>query len=510
MSLKHNVVANYIGKVYTAIIGMVMVPVFLRYLGKEAYGLVGFYAVLSGWLALLDLGLTPAFAWVAARYRGGAVKPGEFRSLLRLILLLFSGTGLAVVLAVAALSGFITSHWLKIEALSWEEVRTAIVLMGLVFALRWPAEIYRSILAGFERQVWLNIINVIMATLRFIGVLPVFMFIGATPRNFFLFQALMAAIELLFLRSVTHRLLPGWPQGEKRSWSLAPILDLRGFALSSSALSLIWLATSQTDKLILTRLLPLSKYAYYSVAALAASGVHMMMGAITQAVIPRLTLLASKKDDSGFLFLYGKTTRMVAVLAGSAAVILAAYPQSILWVWTGDMDLSVSAAPVLAFSGLGYAFLAISDMQYVLQVARGDLRFLMRGSFFFLLVLVPAMTWAVSQYGMRGASFAWMLVNLLYLLAWVPLVHHHFLPGLHKTWMLHDLLPVASALGAMGILMGFFPIHCDSKLGVIVRLAAWSGITLIVSGLATKEGRTEAAKIKNKCFSYFRRQNYEG
>jgi hypothetical protein len=54
-------------------IGIVMVPVYLRCMGREAYGLVGFFAVLSAWLALLDLGLSPDLAREAARYRAGAL-----------------------------------------------------------------------------------------------------------------------------------------------------------------------------------------------------------------------------------------------------------------------------------------------------------------------------------------------------------------------------------------------------------------------------------------------------
>ncbi len=373
MSLKHNVIANYVGQAYTALIGIVMVPVYLHYLGKEAYGLIGFYAVLSGWLALLDLGLTPAFGREAARYQSGTVKAGDFRSLLRAILILFSGLSLVVISVVSVLSGFISTHWLKVETIPQGEIRTAIVLMGFVFVLRWPAEIFRSLLTGFEHQVWLNIINIMTATFRFIGILLVFKYVGASPKIFFLFQGAIAVLELIILAVISHRFLPAWPEKDKQPWSLASINRIWNFALSSVALSLIWIIMTQTDKLILTRLLPLSIYAYYSISVSAAMGILLILGPITQAVLPRLTRLVSEKNDSGFLSLYRKTTRMVSVFAGSASVILAVYPQKILWVWTGDMELSFSAATVLAFSALGYALLTLSDIQYALQVARGNL-----------------------------------------------------------------------------------------------------------------------------------------
>ncbi len=506
MSLKHNVMANYLGRAYTASIGLIMVPVYLRYLGKEAYGLVGFYAVLSGCLVLLDLGLTQAFGREAARYLGGRANAGRFRSLLRILLLLFSIGGLVVVIVVAALSGFITDHWLNIETIARDEVKISIALMGLVFALRFPAELFRSVLTGFEHQVSLNTINVLMATLRFIGIVPVFIWVGASPEIFFIFQGAMAVVELIVLAAVCHPRLPPWPKNYKKSLSLKPIYEIWGFALSATLLSLIWMIMTQTDKLILTRLLPLSTYAYYSIAASAAMGILALLGPITQAVLPRLTRLAAKKDDSAFESLYGKTTRMICILAGSTAVILAAYPKEILWAWTGDTALAVSAFPVLAFYGLGYAFLTLSDMQYFLQVAHGNLRLHIKGHFLFLLLLVPSLIWAVLHYGMIGAAVTWMMINLLFLLVWVPVVHHRFLPGFHKTWLFHDVFPVSVVLGIMLFLMGQFPIKEDSRTGVILSVAVWSVITLTAAGLTTPEGRSMTVEIIKRSSSFFRRK----
>ena len=46
MSLKFNIAANYASQLYTTLIGIVLVPWYLRYMGVEAYGLM---ARLFGW-----------------------------------------------------------------------------------------------------------------------------------------------------------------------------------------------------------------------------------------------------------------------------------------------------------------------------------------------------------------------------------------------------------------------------------------------------------------------------
>ena len=71
MSLKRNILANYASQLYVTIIGIVMVPLYIKYMGSEAYGLVGFFSMLQAWFGLLDMGLTPTMSREAARFNGG-------------------------------------------------------------------------------------------------------------------------------------------------------------------------------------------------------------------------------------------------------------------------------------------------------------------------------------------------------------------------------------------------------------------------------------------------------
>ena len=73
MSLRNNIVANYASQIYVTLIAIVVVPLYIRYLGVEAYGLIGFFAMLQSWFSLLDMGLTPTMARETSRFHGGAL-----------------------------------------------------------------------------------------------------------------------------------------------------------------------------------------------------------------------------------------------------------------------------------------------------------------------------------------------------------------------------------------------------------------------------------------------------
>ena len=87
MSLRRNILANYVSQLYVTAAGIVMVPLYIQYMGADAFGLVGFFTMLQAWFNLLDMGLTPTMARESARYRGGGISLLDYRRLARAKLL---------------------------------------------------------------------------------------------------------------------------------------------------------------------------------------------------------------------------------------------------------------------------------------------------------------------------------------------------------------------------------------------------------------------------------------
>ena len=444
MSLKRNILANYASQIYVMVIGIVMVPLYIKYMGAEAYGLVGFFAMLQAWFNLLDMGLAPTMARETARFRGGATDALSYRRLVRALQAIFLAVALAGGGALFMSAGFIASDWLKVQTLPLSEVQFAVQMMALGVALRWMCGLYRGAVSGSERFVWLGGYNSLIATLRFVGVLPVLMFIGNTPTVFFTYQLLVAVIDLAGLTAKTYRLLPAVPAGQRLGWSFAPIGSVLKFSLSITFVSSVWVLVTQTDKLVLSKLLPLAEYGYFTLAVLVASGVMTISGPISSALLPRMTRLNAEGDEVGLIRLYRNATQLVGIIVIPAALVLAFFAEPVLWAWTGDSDVARQAGPVLALYALGNGILAIAAFPYYLQFAKGDLALHMIGSALFAMLLIPALIWATWRYGVIGAGYAWLGANMGYFLFWIPKVHRRFFAkGLHTQWLLRDIGPIA-------------------------------------------------------------------
>ncbi len=443
MSLKRNILASYASQIYVTLVGILILPLYLKYMGAEAYGLVGFFTMLQAWFNLLDMGLTPTVARETARFRGGATDALSYRRLLRALQLIFFVIAFLGGGAMFVFSGPIANGWLKVQTLPLAQVQLALQLMAVGVALRWMSGLYRGCISGAERLVWLGGFNAFVATLRFVGVLPVLIWVGHSPAVFFTYQLLVAVVELAGLAAKAYGLFPAVPPGQPLGWSpaslFAPIKPVLRFSLTIAFTSSVWVLVTHTDKLVLSKLLPLADYGYFTLAVLAASGVMMISGPISGALLPRMARLQAEGDEAGLISLYRNATQMVAVIAIPACLVLAFFAEQVLWVWTGDAQAAAQAAPVLRLYALGNGILALGAFPYYLQYAKGDLKLHMIGNALFVVLLIPALIWATLQYGVIGAGYAWLSANAVYFLVWVPKVHARFIKGLHIQWLLQDV-----------------------------------------------------------------------
>ncbi len=439
MSIKKNIFASYASQIYVTLVAIFIVPMYVRYMGAEAFGLIGLFAVIQAWFQLLDIGLTPTMARETARFCGGAIDGLSLRRLLRALEGIFAGGAVLGGLGMVAASGVIARSWLNVQELPLTEVQHALSLIAVVVALRWVSGLYRGAIMGFERLVWLGGFNIAVATARFAGVIPLFIYVGTSPTEFFAYQLAVSLLELAVLVMQTYRLLPKVKTLQRVPWRWEPLRGLLKFSLSIAFTSSAWVLVTQTDKLLLSKLLPLTDYAYFALAVLVASGVGIISGPVSSALLPRLTRLATEGDEAGLIRVYRNATQLVGVVAIPSALVLAFFPEPILWAWTGDADIARRAAPVLTLYALGNGFLALAAFQYYLQFAKGDLKLHLIGHAMFVGLLIPALTWATWQYGVIGAGYAWLASNSAYFLFWVPRVHARFIKGLHTKWLFQDL-----------------------------------------------------------------------
>lgn len=479
MSLQRNILTSFASQIYVTLVGIVMVPMYVRYMGAEAYGLVGFFAMLQAWFNLLDIGLTPTIARETARQRGGATDALSYRRLVRALEVIFLTIALAGGASMLAAAGYIARDWLRVSELPAGQVLASVRLMAIIITLRWMAGLYRGAISGAEQLVWLGGFNATVATLRFVGVLPVLVFVGTSPTLFFGYQLAVALVELVVLVAYAYGRFPSIPAGTRLPWNWAPLKPLLRFSLTIAFTSSVWIAVTQTDKLVLSRILPLAEYGYFTLAVLVASGIMILSGPIGNAIMPRLARLEAEGAHAQMIRIYRDATQLVVIVAGSASITVALCAEALLWAWTGDAGLARRAAPMLVLYAMGNGVLAVAAFPYYLQFAKGDLRLHVIGNAVFVVLLIPLVIWAASAFGGVGAGYVWLGMNLLSFVAWLPLVHRKFEPGLNLRWYTQDIAVIVAAMALVVYVVNLVLPPTGTRLNQIVDivLAGLAGLT---------------------------------
>lgn len=496
MSLKRNIAVNYASQLYTTLIGILLVPLYLQYMGSEAYGLVGFFAMLQAWFNLLDLGLTPTIARESARFLGGAMPALAYRRLYRSLSVVFMVIAFTGGVGLFAMSNMVATNWLNLGQLAAADVVAAVQIMALCVALRWMGGLYRGVVSGSERLVWLGGFNALIATLRFVGVLVSMWIWGFTPAVFFWHQLAAAVIEVAWLLAKCHALLPAsGTTGEAIGWSFKPIQPLLRFSLTIAFTSSVWVLVTQTDKLILSGILPLADYGYFTLAVLVAGGITIVSGPISIALLPRLARLHAEGHAVELRQLYNQAAQLVSVIAGSIAVTLVVCPESLLFAWSGSREVTQATAPILRLYAIGNGLLALGAFPYYLQYARGNLRYHLIGNLVLVVVLIPAIVLAAMHAGGIGAGWVWVCMNAAYLLIWVAYVHGKLEPGLHWGWMRDNVIAILLPTLAAGWLLSLLRDGPQGRVQELVHAAAVAATCLLVATVSSPSLRPAVWRV---------------
>jgi O-antigen/teichoic acid export membrane protein len=486
MSLKRNIFASYASQIYVTLIGIVLTPLYMQYMGTEAYGLIGFFSMLQVCFNLLDFGLTPTIARESARYHGAAMSAVAYRRLYRSLSLVFACIAIVGGGALFAIADAVAYRWLNIGQLLPADVLAAVQIMAVCVALRWMGGLYRGVVSGSERLVWLSGFNAIIATLRFVGVLGSMWVWGFTPFVFFLHQLAVAALEVIGLLTMCHRLLPSNKLiTERIGWSFGSIQPLLRFSLTIAFTSSVWVLVTQTDKLVISGILPLAEYGYFTLGVLVAGGITIISGPISMAIMPRMARLHAEGNIDDVRRIYNQSSQLVSVIAGSLAITLIVCTESLLFAWTGNREVTSATAPILRLYAIGNGLLVLGAFPYYLQYARGNLRYHLIGNLVLVVLLTPAIIVAAMKVGGIGAGWVWVAMNALYLIFWVGYVHSKLEPGLHGNWLISNVFVILLPTLLVGLMLSRLWPDSHSRVLDFVHVAAIASTCMLVATMAS-------------------------
>jgi O-antigen/teichoic acid export membrane protein len=473
MSLRHNLLLGLSNSVWSALVGLAAIPFYLKYLGLEAYGLIGFFATTQAVLSLLDIGMAPTINREVAR----CVASGNEREagkLLHTLAVIYWCVAIAIALMVLILAPWIARSWLQSKHLPSESITSAVILMGVVVACRWPIGLYQGALIGAQRLAISSGINIVMVSIGNLGCVVVLAFVSPTIEAFFIWQACVGLAHAIVIRMAAWTVID---RGRAR-FDINQLTRVWRFTAGAGIVSTLGVVFTQFDKVVLSKLLGLEEFAHYMLATIVVSGLYVVVSPAYSILYPRFAALLATGNSKDLITLYKLASRALAIVLFPAALALIIFSEDLIRVWTGNSDIASSVSPVVGILAAGSALHGVMFVPHALQMASGVTRLPILINSILLIFLLPLLMFFVVRFGAVGGAITWLILHVSYVFLGAFLTNKYLLKGVGMRWVVVDIgLPLGLTLLAGGVNFYMFRnnIYTD-----VARVLIGGGLILFV------------------------------
>lgn len=412
MSVKTNILANYLGAGVIALAPLLALPWYLSALGPAQFGLIGVMTLFQAVLGLLDAGMGQALVReMAVRFAVTETARLKTAALLFGFERIYWLFALLVGCLVWVFAHWIASSWLNLGTVPLSAGKIAVEGAAAIFVAQFPGSVYRSLLMGAQAQVRLNAVMLVSALLRH-GCAVVAVVMWPSLETYVLCHAVAALLETLIRRHMAWKLLS--VECRLVTWDAAELRPVWRTVIGLSGAALLGALTVQMDKIVLSRMATLEQFGFYTVASSVALGVLQFIHPLVQAVLPRAIQLRGAPRALRSLCL--KLSWLVAILVVAGALMFKLAGHWLLTTWLNNVHAVVVIYPLLTVLLAGTALNAFYNVGYIHWLVHDRVRRVLQVNLVSFVLAVTLVPWLVLWKGSMGATFGWLVINLIGLL----------------------------------------------------------------------------------------------
>ncbi len=398
--LARNVFWNLAGNGAPLLAALVCVPLLIRSLGADRFGVLTLAWALVGYFSLFDMGLGRALTKLVAEKLGAGMDE-DIPALLWTSLVLMGLFGIAGGAVLAGLSPVLVHHLLKIPSAIRHEALVAFYLLAAAL----PFVITTAGLRGFlEAQQLFDKISWIR--------LPLGLFTFAGPLLVLPFsKSLIPVVALLVAGRILAWIAYGWLCVRE----CRGVTSVAAYQTSAAALARfgMWMTVSNLisplmaylDRFLIGGMISVTAVAYYAIPYEMITKLLLIPGVIVGVIFPAFsTSLAQNRERVSLLS--ERATQYVALAMFPIVLVVVALAREGLGLWLGS-DFAAHSASVLQWLAVGVFLNGLAQVPFAQLQGAGRLDLTAKLHFVELPLYVMTLSLLVYKKGIAGAAIAW-------------------------------------------------------------------------------------------------------
>lgn len=470
-----NIVANFIGRFWGFLSAFLFTPIYIKFLGVEAYSVISFSLILSGFMFVLGAGLSTTLTREFALKTNSDINK---INTLKTFELFYYFISIIILLLFFTFSGFISHNWLNLDKIAPEDVSFLLKIMGFGISFQLLCEFYIGGFMGLEKQIKANTYQIAWGVFRngFV-IIPIYFF--PSLELFFTWQSIITIIYALVLRyNLTKELKVKIPIFRKPIFDKSVLNNTSKFVAGIFLVSLVASFNTQMDKLAISKLLPINILGYYTIAISLAQSIILLVNPISTAVMPRISSLFSQYKYDEVKELYKKMTLFISILVFSFGLNILFNGKNLIWIWTNNLSLANNSSIFIPILSVGMIVYSFQILPFNLAIANAYTKLNNFLGILSLIVTLPGYWIMTNIYGAIGAAITWCIVQSIITIVYVYCIHKKFLPDImNLNFLLNNYIKPFIIILIITYLFHQYTIFSASRFGQLF----WIGLSTIIS-----------------------------
>ncbi len=401
--LARNMVLNLLGYGAPLLVALFAIPIMIRYLGTQRFGILTLAWVIIGYLSLLDLGLGRALTKLVAE-KLGAGRVAEVPALIWTALFIMIMLGVLIAICFVVLTPILVTRLLKIPP----ELRAETILTLYLLAAGMPVVIlgvgFRGVLEAHQRFDLVNAVRVPMGIYSFCAPLIVL------PFSNNLFHVVLILIGGKLIGCMVQLLL---------CLKLVPALK-KGFALQRTNVSSLfqfgsWMTITNiispllvyVDRFFISALISVTAVAYYATPSEIVTKLLLISGSLMGVLFPAFSTsfhVDPKRSEKMFF----RGIKYIFLIIFPISLLIITFANEGLQMWLGD-EFAANSTRVLQWIAAGVLALSMGQVPYAMIQGAGRPDLTAKLHLAELVLYLPILFYFASKYDIEGVAVAWVL-----------------------------------------------------------------------------------------------------
>lgn len=402
-SMAQNTFLNLMGQLVPMLIGLFSIPLLIKHIGMDRFGLLSLVWVVIGYFTFFDLGLGRAIIKLVAEKIGDRREeeiPRIFWNAL-LIMTSMSVIGSAVVFW---LTPILVVSVFKIPDALHDEAIKAFYGLSLSLILVTLTAGFRGILEARQRFDFANFLHILMGASTFVGPLIISYW---TQDLFILVLVLLVVRFFIFLAHLWFVFLLYPELRSPARIERATLRRLFKFATWMTVSNVISPIMVYFDRFILGAIVPVSYLAFYTTPYEIVNRLLVVPAAVVRTIFPTFALMGVERSKS-VESIFVRCVKWLAFVLFPTILIIVYFGQYGLKIWLGD-EFARESTRVLQVLSIGIFLNGIAFIPTTLlqSAERPDLTakmHLLEFPFY-----LPSVWFMATRFGILGAAFAWTI-----------------------------------------------------------------------------------------------------